>query len=158
MIYKLPDLLYSWAWSGAYLTLATDTRTESGLILPNPTQEPAYCHFSRLSPEGDDISWLWLFETPIEAASLRMMQTMQLKDALADLVEITIPITLPDCQVPTYLQPADLSYLGRLHLHELGIHEVWLGFDYKRYAAQRSMAGAATLVLSADEFKAKACY
>ena len=159
MTYKLPDPIYSWAWSGQYIALATENKTEAGLILPSQPQAPAYCHFSRLSPEGEEIAWLWLFSTPIEAASLRMMQAMQVQDALADLVELTIPTTLPDCSTPTYLQPVDLSYLAGQPLQELGIHEVWLGFNYKRYAAHRSMVTAADLVLPTDEFiqKARLC-
>lgn len=156
MTYKLPDPLYSWAWSGQYIALATENKTEAGLILPNPTQEPAYCHFSRLSPEGEEISWLWLFSTPTEAGSLRTMQRMPIKDPLVDLVELTIPIKLPDCSIPTYLQIVDVGHLGQLPLYHLGINEVWIGFDYKRYVATRAMNLSVDQILSADEFQRKA--
>ncbi len=154
-MYQLPSPLFSWAWSAQFLSLATES--ESGLILLGQQQkEPAYCHFSRLSAEGEEESWLWLFPDTRQAASLRLMQRINIDDRLRDLVELTIPMSLPDCTYPTYLQVVDLDHLRRAPLEESGIVEVWIGFDYRKYASDRRMRAAVDTVLPTSEFVRKA--
>ena len=126
-----------------------------GLILPFTVianqPEPAFCHFSQMRPEGE-FSWLWLFPSRQQAAALRIMQSLPVNDLLAELVQATIPRSLPDCPTPTYLQEVDVNYLASLPLLDLGIHEIWIGYDFKKYLGDRNPRAAVDLVLSAEEF------
>jgi hypothetical protein len=151
--YKLPEPLYSWAWSAEYLAkVEPEPTTPGGLLLPrSAAPEPAFCHFSQLR-DGGEFSWLWFFPDPRQATALRLMQTMPVQDSLAELVQLTIPRELPDCHRPTYLQLVDQRYLGDLPLREMGIDEIWIGFDHARYANDRSPRAATELVLTAEDF------
>jgi hypothetical protein len=126
-----------------------------GLILPFTAipekPEPAFCHFSQMRPEGE-FSWLWFFPSRQQAAALRIMPSLPVNDLLAELVQSTIPRSLPDCPTPTYLQEVDVGYLGSLPLLELGIHEIWIGYDFKKYISDRNPRAATDLVLSAEDF------
>lgn len=152
--FKLPDPLVSWAWSADYLAKSQET-SPSGLILPTTSTDdrPAFVHFSKMA-DGGEKSWLWLFPDPREALALRTLQvTPGLKnDPLAQLVALTIPRLVPDCPRATYVQVVDVAHLGGLPLEEMGIHEVWIGFDYTKYAADRIPALSTQACLSAAEF------
>jgi len=100
---------------------------------------------------GNQFSWLWFFQSEAEAVALRLLQDLSITDSLAELVALTIPKSLPDC-VPTYLVLVDQRWLASMPLRELGIDEVWVGFDYRRYVRDRNPRAATTTVLSAEEF------
>ena len=152
MAYKLSDPLFSWAWTPQYLAKLEEPRSPSGLILPQSTlPDPAFCHFSQMRIDRE-FSWLWFFPSEKEAAALRLLQDFPLNDDLAELVSLTIPKSLPDCHTPTYLALVDRRWLARMPLRELGIDEVWVGFDYRAYVKDRSPRAATTAVLSAEEF------
>ncbi|MGA1114340.1 MAG: hypothetical protein ACO3TI_05260 [Aquiluna sp.] len=146
--YKLPNPLFSWAWTPQYLAKAENSH--SSLILPQSTPDPAFCHFSQMRI-GNQFSWLWFFQSEAEAVALRLLQDLSITDSLAELVALTIPKSLPDC-VPTYLVLVDQRWLASMPLRELGIDEVWVGFDYRRYVRDRNPRAATTTVLSAEEF------
>lgn len=150
--YKLPDPLYSWAWTPEYLAKQEQPQSPSGLILPSSTlPDPAFCHFSQMRI-GKEFSWLWFFPDRQQAAALRVMQSLPIHDDLAELVALTIPRELPDCHTPTYLALVDQHWLARLPLQDLGIDEVWVGFDYRAYARDKNPRAAVSEVLSAEEF------
>lgn len=156
--YSLPSPLFSWAWSPQYLAQLEQADHPQGLILPptaKPLPEPAFCHFSQMREDGE-FSWLWFFPDRQQAASLRIMQAMPVRDDLAELVQLTVPRELPDCHNPTFLQLVDVGYLARLPLLDMGIHEVWIGFDYRKYVSDRNPRAATDLALPAEEFCAVA--
>jgi hypothetical protein len=153
-LYKLPIPLLSWAWTPQYLAKLEQVAHPQGLILPptaKPAPDPAFCHFSQMREDGV-FSWLWFFSDQQQAAALRTMQVMPVRDDLAELVQLTVPRSLPDCPNPTYLQVVDADYLRGLPLRDLGINEVWVGFDYRRYIGDRNARASTELVLSAEEF------
>lgn len=151
--YSLPSPLLSWAWTPEYLALTAER--PSGLILPStalPQPDPAFCHFSQMRDTGE-FSWLWFFPDRQQAAALRIMQAMPVHDDLAELVHLTVPQEMPGCQgPPTFLQVVDAAYLAGLPLREMGIDEVWIGFDYRRYIGDRNARAATELALPAEEF------
>lgn len=153
-LYSLPNL-FSWAWSPQYLAKIEASERPSGLILPPsvPTTPPdaAFCHFSQMRDTGE-FSWLWFFSNQHEAVALRTMQIMPVRDDLAELVQVTVPRSLPDCPNPTFLQMVDVGYLAKLPLRELGIDEVWIGFDYRRYIGDRNPRAAIGQALAVEEF------
>ena len=136
--YNLPERLYAWAWAPEYLAQAAP--------------DPALCRFSEVRVDRT-FSWLWFFPGRQQAASLRVMQALPIHDddALANLVARAIPRELPDCQRPTYLALLDRHWLARLPLQELGVDEIWFGFDYKAYARDKNPRGAISQSLSAIE-------
>ena len=136
--YNLPDCLYSWAWTPEYL----GKQQESAL------PDLAFCAFSE-ERIGRPFSWLWFFPDRRQAASLRIMQALPVHDDLAKLVALTIPRELPDCHRPTYLALVDRHWLARLPLQELGIDEIWVGFDYRAYARDKNPRAAISQSLSA---------
>ena len=135
--YNLPARLYAWAWTPEYLG-------------SQPSSDPALCRFSD-AKAGRAFSWLWFFPDRQQAASLRVMQAMPVHDDddLPQLVARAIPRELPDCQRPTYLALVDRHWLARLPLQELGIDEVWVGFDYRAYARDKNPRAAISQSLSA---------
>lgn len=158
--YNLPSPLYSWAWSAHYLAQIEQAQHPQGLILPPSataiaTPEPAYCHFSQMRDDGE-FSWLWLFPNQQNAIELRLMQSMPVRDDLAELVQMTVPRSMPGCHNPTFIQVVDTDHLSGLPLLELGINEVWIGFDYRKYISDRNPRAATDLALPAEEFCAVA--
>lgn len=157
MPYSLPDPLFSWAWTSQYLAKSQrEVLSPGGIILPDQPQdvpEPAYAHFSRMGVDGE-ISWLWLFSDRKNAAALRVLPSIpQLEnDSLAELVGATLPRRTPWLPQPVFLQVVDRNHLGNLPLRELGIHEVWIDFDYKIYARDRSLDTAVPIKMTAEEF------
>lgn len=151
--YSLPSPLFSWAWTSEYL--AQTAERPSGLILPStalPRPDPAFCHFSQMRDTGE-FSWLWFFPDRHQAAALRIMQAMPVRDDLAELVQLTVPREMPGCQnQPTFLQVVDAAYLSNLPLRDLGIDEVWIGFDYRRYIGDRNARASVEVALPAEEF------
>ena len=137
--YNLPERLYAWAWTPEYLG-------------KGPSPDPALCRFSE-ERTGRAFSWLWFFPDRQQAASLRVMQALPVHDDddLAQLVAMAIPRELPDCHRPTYLALVDQHWLARLPLQDLGIDEIWVGFDYKAYARDKNPRGAISQSLSAIE-------
>lgn len=156
--YSLPDPLYSWAWSPQFLAQLEQAEHPQGLILPPTAKvapEPAFCHFSQMRDTGE-FSWLWLFPNQQNAIELRLMQAMPVRDDLAELVQMTVPRSMPGCSSPTFIQVVDTGYLSELPLPELGINEVWIGFDYRKYISDRNPRAATDLALPAEEFCAVA--
>ena len=155
-MYKLPDLLLSWAWTAAYLRSKNEyEQTESGLILPgaiaNQSEEPALVHFSRMVIGGAERSWLWLFDGVGAGVSLKMVPRYA-EGAEADIIEATLPPPPPGEPSPVVLHYIDVPWLRGLPLSELGIHEVWVGFDYKRFARDRNLRSCTDAIMSAEEF------
>lgn len=136
---NLPDRLYSWAWTPEYLD-------------SQESPDPALCRFSA-ARDGGTFSWLWFFPDRQQAASLRVIQALPVHDddALAKLVALSIPRGLPDRHRPTYLALMDRDWLARLPLQELGIDEVWIGFDYRAYVRDKNPRAAISQSLSAVE-------
>lgn len=152
-MFKLPEPLHSWAWTSEHIAKANSDglqQTESGLLLPGAIAvdtTPAYCHFSQIQMGGKEISWLWLFLIPSQAIALRLLpEVSAADDPFIDLVDATVP------RDGTDLVQVDLRYLARQPMEELGIHQVWMGFNWKNYYRDRNLRAAADYIFSADEF------
>lgn len=158
-MYHLPDKLWAWAWTAEFLALAEEKRSEGGIILPQSTavdSGPAFAHFSTML-EGTERSWLWFFPQVQQAASLRILPASQKAafggcDNNCDLIEATLPEAAPGEISPLTLVLVDQNWLARLPLEELGIHEIWIGFHWRRYLSDRNLRFCADTVLSAEEF------
>lgn len=132
----------SWAWTAEHV--AAVERSHSPLILPNtPAAEPALVHFSRMGTDGEQISWLWLFNDKAEAIALRTLPQF-CQGSEIDLIEATIPDSK---DVALTLVPS--QWLR--HIPD-DIHEVWIGFDWRRYKMDRSLPFATRTRMSAEEF------
>lgn len=149
---KRPDVYFSWAWTP--YQVAQQERQSSPLILPDApvsgSGDAALVHFASFDAIGQERNWLWLFHSEAEAMALRCLpQFAQGKEI--DLIETTIPPDQPGQPQQIYLQCVPRSWLLNLPLAESGISEVWLGFDYKKYAWDRLLEVSCDR-LSVDEF------
>ena len=163
MITSLPEILYLWAWSPAYVSLMnrSERRMESGIILPGSATEqidvaPYAAHFARLQ-DGDEVDWLWLFEKKEAAVSLRMLPRVASADKYpeVDLIRSTLPWNAPDKPAMTYLQAAPIAWFKNWEKETLeaqGFKEVWMGFDYPRYAKDMTLRSAVDRILNLDEW------
>ena len=147
-MYKLPDVLYSWAKPA---TQNGPSKTAGGLLLFQDDR-PGLIHFSRLIG-GDQIerSWLWLSANPKELVSLRILPSFVKSVEMAkDLIPIAnaLPTDDPDA----YLQVIEKDYLKNLPLPDLGIHEIWIGFSYKQYASSLDLPASCEAVMDSKEF------
>ncbi|MCD8487950.1 MAG: hypothetical protein LRZ84_14740 [Desertifilum sp.] len=142
---KLPNPLYSWAWSVYHVQdkQREDVRAASGLILPlGSTPDPYFAHFSRLDDEGNPIYWLWLFDDIKEAVSLKLLPNYA--PEVASLIEATLPKRNPNEPDRVFVQILPLEWIPQMRLAEFEISEVWVGFDYKRFAVTGSLMESTT--------------
>lgn len=128
---NLPDYWYTWAWTPE--RCSQSIQEDSPIVLPDrysgDFQEGAIAHFSRLEESGTPINWLWLFEIPSEAISLRVAPSLLSDDdPMATLIEATLPQRIPNSPSPIGLIYFPRKWLREIDLSE--IQEVWLGFDY----------------------------
>ncbi|MBT9318044.1 hypothetical protein [Leptothoe spongobia] len=147
-MYKLPDVLYSWAKP---VTQNGPSEIEGGLLLFQDDR-PGLIHFSRLVG-GDQIerSWLWLSSKPPELISLRLLPSFAKTREIA--VEMApIRNALPPDDKDAYLQVIEKDYLKILPLPDMGIHEIWLGFNYTRYASSLDLPASCEAVVDSQEF------
>ena len=146
-MYKIPDVLYSWAKPAT----GGPSETAGGLLLFQDDR-PELIHFARLIG-GDQIerSWLWLSENPKELITLRLLPGFAKTVEMAkDLVPIAN--ALPKDDPNDYLQPIEKDYLKNVPLKERGIHEIWIGFNYKRYAHSLDLSASCEAVMDSREF------
>ncbi|NER81435.1 MAG: hypothetical protein F6K42_18085 [Leptolyngbya sp. SIO1D8] len=154
MQYRLPDPLFTWAWSGAMLALAEQSEHKSagGIYLPHKADDlDAVAHFSRLLDDGQERSWLWLFPDLQQAVSLRMC-SQQTVDLEMDLIAQTLPTAAPGEREICFICKIDLDWL--LPLIPESIREVWVGFHWKRYVQDRNLRVCTDAVLEMEDFKA----
>jgi hypothetical protein len=156
-----PDSYYSWGWSPYYVKEAEKKeKNDTGLILPewvemnqlNPDNEAAIVHWSTIK-DGAQYSWLWLFEEVREAVALRAITEFLPDDSNRALIEATIPKDVPGQPKLCYVQQIPRQWLLDWPLIEAGIHEVWLGFDYKKFKEVWELKLCAQ-VFSVEEFQA----
>jgi hypothetical protein len=157
-----PDHYLCWAWLPWHVAELKRQET-GGLILPASSgykgeeEEGALTHFSRLTTEGV-ISWLWLFD-PDEGLGVK--EALALKNlpkycgnfdsAVASLIEATLPARCQDDEINRFmLQSVPVRWLLDLDLSE--ISEVWVGFDYLKYLAEKKLS-AGTQIYGLDEFR-----
>lgn len=125
----MSDNFYSWAWTPHYVQRAE--QAESLLLLPDDSNvQPALIHFSKLTLDGEVHSWLWFFESEIEARRLYLLPSVA--PTQTDETKI-INSTIPQNGRDRYLQVVPKSWLDGLDLEVNGITEVRIGFDYKAY-------------------------
>jgi hypothetical protein len=160
MNYKLPPNLLSWAWTSRLIRSREDDfeQTAGGLLIPRVDEiddTPAIAHFSEMSPEGTEFSWLWLFETKDEALRLRLLQQFQgrVETRDANLIQDTLPKPPPGEPEACYLQDVPLKWLSGILPQTPDIKEVWVGFDFKRYVSDRKLRFS-TQVFPTEEFLA----
>lgn len=136
---------------------AAEIRQATGLILPpKPTQDSGLVHFSQLSG-GVEEAWLWLFPDQRQALAVRCLgEILSDDDPVRDWVASTIPVNRPGEPTQTYvdlIKPQELRE-WRSRLEFGGIHSVWWGFDYKRFALDRNLKAATLEVFGLEEFYA----
>lgn len=154
------DHYYAWAWTPHLVEQMerAEKTHQSGLILPGqplPEErkgESAIAHFSGFK-EGEQYSWIWLFEEQKEALRLRLLpQFLDEDDGAATLITATIPDNPPGQPVNTYLQVVPIRWLQEdWNLLEAGISEVWVGFNFKQFTLDRTLK-ACTQVYGTEEF------
>jgi hypothetical protein len=154
------DHYYCWAWTPELVAAKekSDRRADSMLILPDspawldkPT-EAAIAHFSILK-DGEEYSWLWLFQDQNEAIALKILPDfLGEDDPDATMITSTLPPTPPGERSGVYLQPVPATWLKDWQLQELGVHEIWIGFDFRKYRSDRNLRVATTNILSTEEF------
>ena len=149
------DHLLSWAWTETVVAeMEHQQRLQLDFLdIPVTPKDAALCHLSRLSASPLDppqISWLWFFENEREALGLRLMPQLVIPgaDRLVDLIRETIPA---DDRI-TFLQMVPLSFAKSQDYRDAGIHEVWWGFDYKKWVSNTDLSQCTTK-LSIDDFQ-----
>jgi hypothetical protein len=152
MRFKIKDPIFSWAWTPWWVQQSLGHKHE--LILPGKEVEPALAHFSRL--EGaTEVSWLWLFENEREARQLRLLPEVEVgfgtRNGELDLIEATIPRAAPGEETRSYIQKSPLKWLKQMPLVELGITEIWYGFNLSDYIKDRRLR-LSTVIMEANEF------
>ena len=146
----ISDTLFTWAWT-PYQVSKFD-KGDSPLYLPESTttDDAAIVHFSTLR-EGEQYSWLWMFNNQNEALSLRLLPRF-LKasdDPVSTLLTSTIPENEPGQPTTTYLQVLPTNWFKTWDLSE--IHEVWLGFDWLKFRDDRNLRSSSQQ-FSVDEW------
>jgi len=153
----------SWAWTLEYVAAQRqeELQQNTGLLLPGmlppkDNDEACLVHFNALKG-GQEYPWIWLFYTPQEALALRLLQNyLRDDDPVKDIIAAALP-TDKTIKV-AYPQIVPIAWFkDAIDLESLGIKEVWIGFDYKKFRkSQGNLQASAQDILSADEFKAVA--
>ena len=142
----MTDIYYSWAWTPHHVAEmekaeASQSAETSLLILPEqhkpPPTDSALCHFSAFK-NGEQHSWIWLFLDQPQAIALRLLPNyLDEDDQVSNLITATLPPRTPGNPPNTYLQVIPKQWLMNWNLPELGIAEVWVGFDHHRFRFSR---------------------
>ena len=155
MSWKLPKTLYSWAWRANALPDEDPayTRSPGGLLLPTGIQveqDDALAHFNRLDADGRELAWLWLFLSIKEAMQLRLLVDFEGpvgRDAIAT-IESALPKAAPGQPDPCFVQAVPVDWLRNVVRPE--IQQIWIGFDFKNFVADRRLKAATEVLPTAD--------
>jgi hypothetical protein len=154
----IKDSYLSWAWSPQFV--AAKDRADRGalIILPNeelPDLDAYLCHFSTLR-DGEQYSWIWLFDDLPNAVQIKILPSLLSDDdPIGTLISSTLPNPDTHGRKQTYLQSYPSAWLKELDFESLGIHEIWFGYDHKRFVLDRSLRAAVPVILDPDELRSE---
>jgi len=152
-----PEEYLSWAWTPSYIEAATQGHdvTPSGLLIPssagNQFSNGAIAHFSRFNSDGEEISWLWLFENQAEALRLRLLPQIAPSIAGVGLIDATLPKPPPG-KTYTFCQVVPVRWFNSWPLELQGIYEIWIGFDWAKFVSTRDLSQSAHYIMGSGEF------
>ncbi|HEY9753355.1 MAG TPA: hypothetical protein V6C46_10410 [Coleofasciculaceae cyanobacterium] len=122
----------------------------------NRKQDAAFAHFSGFR-DGEQYSWLWLFPNDYDGktqaiALPTISRFLPESDSLGSLVEATLPRQTQGQPQWSYLQELPIEWIQQGIVDLDPIQEIWLGFDWRKYASNRNIDRAARRY-SVEEFK-----
>lgn len=130
----LPEVVFTFAWDPRISQKKLKQEAEGLIWTPesqNIPPDPYLVHFSRLTREGREYSWLWLFPTVEQAIKVKVLPEIIKGDRNLDPIVNAMP------KGSATVVEVATSWLN--HLDPEAIQEVWWGFNHRRYYADRDL-------------------
>jgi hypothetical protein len=142
---KLRDNYFSLAWDPRLTQQKLQSEQDKQIWTPATvpvSRDPYLVHYSVMQL-AEEFSWIWLFTDIQQPLRLRTMAGILDKDPNLDPIRAALP---PQSSVTILVDP-------RWFVGVEGIQEVWIGFDHKRYHADRILRQCPEMILPLEEFK-----